>query len=114
MSTTSGKNAFHGELTALVTRLDSTQSRFEKGIDAGLPRDLEGAIALVTAELFPGKCHYTTEFDHENPDDRYVVVNVEASGDPKEIVEQSARWHERVRQLSADLSGALRLSIVPR
>jgi len=71
-------------------------------------------VRRITHELFPGKFEFTHEFDPEYPDDRYVVINVEASGEPKSLVDLSCRWSERIRQLSPDLFGKLRLSIVPR
>lgn len=71
-------------------------------------------VRKITQELFPGKCEFTHEFDPEYPDDRYVVVNVEASGEPKELVELSCRWSEQIRQLSPNLFRNLRLSIMPR
>lgn len=71
-------------------------------------------VRRITNELFPGKCEFTNEFDPEYPQDCYVVVNVEARGEPKQIVDRSCQWSERLRQLSPNLFGKLRLSIVPR
>jgi hypothetical protein len=42
------------------------------------------------------------------------VVNVEATGNLKEIAERGCVWDERIRRLSEALFGVLRLSIVPR
>jgi hypothetical protein len=71
-------------------------------------------VRRITQELFPGKCEFTSEFDPEFPSDRYVVVNVEASGDLKEIAERGCIWDERIRGLSENLFGVVRLSIIPR
>jgi hypothetical protein len=71
-------------------------------------------VQEITQELFPGKCEFTHEFDPEYPDDRYVVVNVEAQGEPKELVDRSCQWDERIRQVPGYVFGKLRISIVPR
>jgi hypothetical protein len=42
-----------------------------------------------------------------------VVVNVEASGEPRAIVDWTCQWHDRIGQLSSELPGRLRLSVVP-
>jgi hypothetical protein len=70
-------------------------------------------VHKITQELFPGKCEFTHEFDLEYPDDRYVVVNVEASGTPKELVDRSCQWSERIRQVVPNALGNLRLMIMP-
>jgi hypothetical protein len=70
-------------------------------------------VRKITQELFPGKCEFTHEFDPEYPDDRYVVVNVEARGEPKELVDRSCEWSERIRRLPGYVFGKLRLSIMP-
>ena len=93
---------------SLINRLNN-----ETGEEFDLARVMND-VQKITQELFPGKCDFTNEFDPEYPDDRYVVVNVEASGEPKELVDRSCRWSERIRQLSPNLFGKLRLSIVPR
>jgi hypothetical protein len=70
-------------------------------------------VRRITQELFPGKCEFTHEFDPEYPEDRYVVVNVEASGEPKELVDRSGEWHRRIEQVAPNSFGHLRLLIWP-
>jgi hypothetical protein len=79
-----------------------------------LTDELLGAVTQISREIFPGKCEFSSETDFEYSEESYLVVNVSAAGEPKEIVERSQRWHERIRQLLPDLSNTLRLSIVPR
>lgn len=118
MSTTTNIDDIRQELNVLTSRVEAVESRLAQNGTA-LPSafDLAGVMAEVreiTQELFPGKCEFTSEFDPEYPEDRYVVVNVEASGDLKEIAERGCVWHERIRPLTAGEFGILRLSIIPR
>lgn len=117
MSATTDHLAIREELSVLASRIEAVEARL--GRNGSMPTpflDLTSVMADVreiTRELFPGKCEFTSEFDPEYPEDRYLVVNVEASGDPKDIVARTCRWHERIRKLSANLPGNLRLSVVP-
>lgn len=72
------------------------------------------AVSQITEELFPGPFSCQDEFDPEYPDETYVVVNVEATGELREVVRRQRDWHNRIRALSPELSGKLRLSISPR
>jgi hypothetical protein len=115
MSTTTESSELRRALTHLTQRLEAIEARLN---GAAMPEsiDLPGRLAdvsQITRELFPGKCEFTSEFDPEYPDDRYVVVSVEATGDPRNIVDRSCEWHQRVRNLSADLERRLRLAVVP-
>ena len=71
-------------------------------------------VKRVTEELFPGPFSCHDEFDPEYPGDTYVVVSVESTGEMREVVRRQREWHERIRGLSPDLFGKLRLSISPR
>jgi hypothetical protein len=118
MSTTTNIDDIRQELNVLTSRVEAVESRLAQNGTA-LPSafDLAGVmdeVRAVTQELFPGKCEFTSEFDPEYPDDRYVVVNVEATGEPREIVDRCCKWHERVRQLWPELWDTLRLFVVPR
>jgi hypothetical protein len=118
MSTTTDTNDIRQELTMLTSRLEAVEQQLaQNGSAPSAPFDLACVMAEVreiTAEIFPGKCEFTSEFDPEYPDDRYVVVNVEATGEPKEIVDRCRKWHERIRQSWPDLWDTLRLFVVPR
>lgn len=117
MSTTA-VDEIRRELSALSSRLEAVESRLAQNGDAQalspeLPLGLLDQVRRITQEIFPGKCEFTSEFDPEYPDDRYLVVNVEATGDIKEIVDREGMWHVRVQELSTDLFRNLRLSVAP-
>jgi hypothetical protein len=118
MSTNTDTNDIRHQLTMLSSRVEALERRLgQNGAAAPAPFDLASVmpeVRAITQELFPGPCEFTNEFDPEYPEDRYVVVNVEAAGDLKQIAERGCRWDERIRQLSANLFRILRLSIVPR
>jgi hypothetical protein len=107
------------ELAMLSSRVEALERQVRQNglAEYTAPFDLasiEPEVRRITHELFPGPCEFTHEFDPEYPEDRYVVVNVEATGEPKEIVDRECLWHERVWQLSEDWPvGILRLSVVP-
>jgi hypothetical protein len=71
-------------------------------------------VQQITAELFPGPFSYGEESDPEYPADICVVINVESTGDMRDIIRRQCEWHERIRAFAPDLSGKLRLSISPR
>lgn len=103
-------------LSGLESRLSSIESHLQNN----RPADrfdftkLRAKVSEITHDIFPGKCEFTVECDPEYPDDTYIVVNVEATGDPKEIILLSERWHARVQELSDECFDNIRLSIVPR
>lgn len=118
MSTTTSADEIRQELALLTSRVEAVEARLAANGTAAPPgfnlADVMAEVREITQGLFPGKCEFTSEFDPEYPDDRYVVVEVEASGDLKEIAERGCTWHERIRPLTAGVFGILRLSIVPR
>jgi len=79
------------------------------GLSAWMPD-----VKRITQELFPGPFLCDDEFDPEYPVDTYVVVSVESTGEMRELVRRQREWHERIRALSPNLFGKLRLSISPR
>jgi hypothetical protein len=101
----------HSERAELVVRLQQSLDKSGEVFDLTSVID---DVRKITQEIFPGKCEFTHEYDYEYPEDQYVVVNVESSGEPKELVDRSCAWHKRIGELSVDLSDKLRLSIVPR
>ncbi|MEX2317987.1 MAG: hypothetical protein WD669_12590 [Pirellulales bacterium] len=117
MSTATDAAALQQELTLLAQRVDAVERHL--GLEAcAAPASeiatLLPAVRQITQEIFPGECEFTDEFDPEAPGDRYMVVNVQATGDLKEIAERGCLWDERVRRLSDRLFGKLRLLISPR
>ncbi len=105
-------------LVLLQQRVDALEKRVAAEARPGLSMSSLTAlipdVQRITQELFPGPFSWGDESDPEFPDDTYVVVNVEATGDIEDVVRRRCQWHERVRALSADLFGKLRLSIIPR
>src|SRR5687768_13503122 len=101
MSTTTDTDELRRELTVLARRVDAIESRLsENGATVSETADLSSRIAdvrEVTQRLFPGKCEFTSEFDPEYLDERYVVVNVESSGNPQDIVDRTCEWHAQDR-----------------
>jgi hypothetical protein len=120
MSTILTSDDFRQELHVLTRRVEALERRFGQNGNTApvdMPFEVAGIMAEVRSiaqELFPGKCEFTTECDPEYPDDRYVVVNVEANGSPKEIVDRELVWDQRIRQLWPHLWDKLVLSVVPR
>lgn len=98
------------ERAELAVRLQQSLNRPDEGFDFTNIRD---KVEAITQEMFPGKCEFTHEFDPEYPDDRYVVVNVEAHGAPKVLVDLNCQWHERIRQSFPKITRELRLLIMP-
>jgi hypothetical protein len=106
------------ELSRLDSRIRTLEARLgQNGAGVDAPFELASVmdkVLEITHELFPGTCQFTSEFDPESPEDRYVIVHVEATGDLKEIAERGCIWDERILRLSENLFRILRLSIVPR
>lgn len=104
-------------LVLLQNRVDALEKRLAAEGRPGLSMSSLSAlmpdVKRITQELFAGPFSWDAESDPEYPDDTYVVVNVESTGDMQDIVRRRCQWHARIRALSADLFGALRLSIVP-
>jgi len=117
MSTTTDTDDIRRELQVLARRLEQVESQLAgNGVAIPDAADLGAQMSNVreiTQALFPGRCEFTSEFDPEYPDDRYVVVNVEAKGEPRDIVDRTCEWHARILNLSDGLHGRLRLSVVP-
>lgn len=101
--------AFRADRLEQPLALESLNGLSMSGVAAWIPD-----VRRITQELFPGSFTCSDEFDPEFPADTYVVVNVESTGDAQEVVRRRCRWHERIRALSADLFGKVRLSITPR
>ena len=85
MSTATDTNDIRHEITMLASRVEAVELRLaQNGAAPAATFDLASVMAdvrQISHDLFPGKCEFTSEFDPEYPDDRYVVVNVEATGE---------------------------------
>ena len=118
MSTIANPDDIRHQVAELASRVEAVERQLA-GHSNGTAEDVDlssimAEVREITQEIFPGECEFTNEFDFENPEDRYVVVNVEATGDIKEIAERGCAWHDRIRQLPDYSFGVLRLSIMPR
>ena len=105
------------QLATLEIRVQALECRLER---TGTPRPNRFDVAHVmpevmniTQELFPGESRVNVESDPEFPEDAYLVVDVQASGTAEEIVNRRSQWHERLRQVSPECFGNVRLSITP-
>jgi hypothetical protein len=101
-------------LEALAQRIDALEQRLEIGIRRPASSASLSDVRQITQELFPGPFSCTDESDPKYPDDTYVVISVESTGGIGEAVRRRCEWHERIRALSPDSFGKLRLSINPR
>jgi len=105
-------------LESLAQRVGALEQRLAAAVPSGSSVSSLSAwmpdVKRITEELFPGPFSCSDESDPEYPDDTYVVVTVESTGDMGDIVRRRCAWHERLRALSPDLFGKIRLSITPR
>ena len=102
---------------SLARRVDALEPRLATGTRVeSLPSFLSAwmsDIKRITEDLFPGSFSCSHESDPEYPDDTYVVISVESTGDIRELVRRRCQWHDRIRVLAPELFGRLRLSISP-
>ena len=105
-------------LESLAQRVDALEQQLAVGVRLGPSTSslsaLMSDVKQITEDLFPGPFSWNDECDPEYPADTYVVISVESTGDMREVVRRRCEWHERIRALSPDLFGKLRLSISPR
>lgn len=80
----------------------------QDSLDSSLDEVIE-----MTREFFSGPISTEVMFDPEFPSDRWTVIDVEASGSSKELVELSCQWHERLARQFPELVSYIRLSIYP-
>jgi hypothetical protein len=104
-------------LESLAKRVDALEQRLAVGVRPG-PSAISLPVLLpevkrITEELFPGSFSWSDEFDPEYPEDAYVVIHVESTGDMQDVVRRRSEWHERIRTLDPGLFGKLRLAISP-
>ena len=96
-----------GRVQALEERLEPNRS------DREMPADVSSLLAdvtRVTQELFPGYVSVHVMSDPEYPQDRFTVIEAQASGNVLDVVDRRAEWHRRVARLSPSCA-ALRLTL---
>ncbi len=81
--------------------------------ELGSPVDWSEILRL-TGELFPGDVTVDRMSDPEFPRESWVVLTVEATGEPREIIRRQCEWHERVAREFPGRFPGLRLSVCPR
>jgi hypothetical protein len=105
-------------LESLAQRVDAIEQQLAVGVRPESPAssmsNWMSDVRQISEELFPGPISSAEESDPEYPGDSYVVIGVEATGDMRDVVRRRCEWHARVRALSPDLFGKLRLAINPR
>ena len=69
------------------------------------------AVLMLTNRLFPGGGNVSESFDPAWPDDKYVVVNVVATGDPDTIIQRQCEWHTQLAEILPAHADAFQLSI---
>jgi hypothetical protein len=70
-------------------------------------------VIRMTQELFSGQVTTEVMSDPESSSESWIVLNVEVTGQPKELVKLRCEWHERLAQQFPECVRDLRLSIVP-
>ena len=72
---------------------------------------LKDKIVRITQEFFPGEVSIEIMNDSEYPDDSFHVVEVEATGEIRDIVARRVKWHQRIGELSPGLVLPISLAI---
>ncbi len=70
-------------------------------------------VVRMTEEFFSAPVSVETMSDPESPGQAWVVLTVEATGEPKELVQRRCDWHERLARQFPECVGDLSLSICP-
>jgi hypothetical protein len=77
--------------------------------------ELSQQLLAMTADTFPsGALEISLEFDPEEPDEKYLVFTVEATGETRELLDRRHRWHLAVADVVGEDAIKFRLSIYPR
>jgi hypothetical protein len=70
-------------------------------------------VVRMTEALFSGQASAEVMSDPESPSESWVVVSVQATGEPKQLVKLRCEWHERLARQFPECVREFRLSIVP-
>ena len=77
--------------------------------------ELAHQLLAITAENFPpGPLEISLEFDPDEPDEKYLVFTVEASGDSSSLLALRHQWHLAVAGVVGGDAIKYRLSVYPR
>lgn len=72
------------------------------------------SIIDITREMFPGLVVAHVIVDPEWPEDRAIVFDVEATGEPRDITELQIEWNRRIQVLIPTRLDVVALCIMPR
>ncbi len=77
--------------------------------------ELSQHLLAITADKFPpGALEISLEFDPDEPDEKYLVFTVEATGETRELLDRRHQWHLAVADVVGEDAIKFRLSIYPR
>jgi hypothetical protein len=104
VSNTESGTPLQRSVELLEQRVQALEERLApKPVAAAAPVDLPNLMAdvfRVTEELFPGEVSARVMSDPEYPQERFTVIEAQASGSPEEVVDRRVEWHRRVSRLS--------------
>lgn len=89
------------------------RGRATRAVQTSLEAKL-AAARRITEELFPGEITIETDFDPEYPSEEFVVFNVRATGETKELLDRQCEWHRRIAAIVPADGESFRISIDPR
>lgn|SRR5487761_1834629 len=75
--------------------------------------DVVQKVVEITRQIFPGSVSIEPSHDPEYPQDEFIVLTVEPSGEIDELLERECQWIQRVADIMPGL-GAFRLAIHPK
>ena len=71
------------------------------------------AARRITEELFPGEIRIERDYDPEYPAHRFIVFNVRATGETKELLDRQCEWHRRLAAIVPNDGESITISIYP-
>ena len=75
-----------------------------------LSPEVRSKIIAMTQGLFPGPIQIERDFDPQFPEDQWFVVDAEARGEVREMIDRELLWHDKVREI-VGLADALRFRL---
>lgn len=79
----------------------------------GIGEQLDAVLEL-TQQMFPGPMTAQIVADPECPHDRSIVLDVEATGEFRDIIQRECEWHRELQRIIPGHLEAVALSIMPR
>jgi len=94
-------------LDEIATELELTE--LARGLESpATPKPapaLHDRLVAMTTILFPCRVRIESEVDPEFPEDRRFVVEVEAEGEFRDIIERELQWHDRLWEIVGKSAG---------